>query len=74
MPSNVDYWFSSTMGVGFIGVVSGEGISSTLTIFGGFCSLSCDCTCAIVLNMECLEVWLDFSCFGGAMVENMVVH
>jgi hypothetical protein len=56
--------------VGFIGVIYGEGISSTLTIFDGCCLLSYDCTYALVLNLECRAIWVYFSCFGGAIVVN----
>jgi hypothetical protein len=68
MPAGTVYWFSSTMGVGFTGDVSSDGIWSTLTTSGGCCSLFCDCVCALVLTLECLEVWLSSSFFGGAMV------
>jgi hypothetical protein len=59
------------MGVGFIDVVSGDGILSTLTTYGSFFSLSYDCTCALVLTLECRLVWVNFACFGGAMVVNV---
>jgi hypothetical protein len=74
IPLGVVYCVSYITGVGLIGVVSGDGISSTLTTSGSFYSLSCDCTCALVLNLECLEVWLSFSFFGGAIVEDLVVR
>jgi hypothetical protein len=71
MPSGDGYWYSSYMGVGFIGVVSSDGIPLTLTISSACCSLSCDCTYALVITLDCREVWVDSACFGGAMVVNV---
>jgi hypothetical protein len=68
MPSVIGFCVSSTMGVGFTSVVSGDGISSTLTTSSGYCSPSYNFTHALVLTLGCLEVWLASSCFGGAMV------
>jgi hypothetical protein len=59
------------MGVGFISVVSSDGIPLTLTISSACCSLSCDCTYALVITLDCREVWVDYACFGGAMVVNV---
>jgi hypothetical protein len=73
IPSDAGFWVSSTTGVGFIDVISGEGILSILTISDSCCSLSCDCTYALVLTLECLVVWPGSACFGGAMVGNMVI-
>jgi hypothetical protein len=61
-------WVSSTSGVGFTGVVSGNGILSTLTTSDDYCSLSCNCACALVLILECHVVWVDSTCFGGSIV------
>jgi hypothetical protein len=71
MPLGDGCWVSSTTSVGFIGVVSGDGILSILMISDGCCLISCDCTCSLVLNLECQAVWVDSSCFGGAMVVNV---
>jgi hypothetical protein len=54
--------------VGLIGVVFGDGISSTLMNYGSCCSFSYDCACAMVLTLECRVVWIISACFGGAMV------
>jgi len=43
MPFGAGYGISSRMGVGFIGVVSGEGILSILMISSGFFSPSSTC-------------------------------
>jgi hypothetical protein len=52
--SGADYWVSSTTGVGFTGVVSGDGILSTLMISDDYCSPSSNCTHDLVLNLDCL--------------------
>jgi hypothetical protein len=56
---------------GVHGVVSGDGISSTLTISDGCCSPSSNCTRDLVLTLGCLALWLASACFGGAMVVNV---
>jgi hypothetical protein len=71
MPSGICFWVSSTMGVGFAGVVSGDGILSTLTTFDDCYSLPCNCACALVLALEFRAVWVESTCFGGAMVMNV---
>jgi hypothetical protein len=71
MPSGVGCWVSSTIGVGFTGVVSKDWISSTLTISSGCCSPSSKCTRDLVLTLVGLTLWLSSSFFGGAMVVNV---
>jgi hypothetical protein len=56
MLSATGCWVSSTTCVGFTGVVSGDGISSTLTNFGGCCSPSSNCTRDLVLTLDCLAI------------------
>jgi hypothetical protein len=68
IPSSIGFWVSSTTGVGFTGVVSSDGISSTLTTSNDCCSPSCICTCALVLILECRAVWVNYHCFGGSIV------
>jgi hypothetical protein len=71
IPIGVVYWVSSTMSVGILGVISGDGVLSTLTTFGcgdGCFSSPFDCICALVLTLGFLEVWLSYSCLGDAMV------
>jgi hypothetical protein len=56
IPVGVVYLVSSTMGVGLTIVVSGDGISSTLMTSSGCYSFSCNCTCALVLTLDCLAI------------------
>jgi hypothetical protein len=65
VPSGAGYWVSSTIGVGFTAIVSGDGISSTLMIFDDCCSPYFDCTCDLVLALGFLAPWLASTCFGG---------
>jgi hypothetical protein len=64
-------WISSSMGVGFTGVVSGDGISSTLTIYGGYCLPSSIFPRDLVLTLVGLALWLAYVCLGGAMAWNI---
>jgi hypothetical protein len=70
MPSGAGCWVYSTTGVGFTGVVFGDGISFILTISDRCCSPSFNCTRALVLTLGCLVVWFSFALFGGSMVVN----
>jgi hypothetical protein len=71
VPFGASCWISSTIGVGFTGIVSGDGISSTLMISDGCCSPSSNCTCDLVLTLGFMVPWLASACFGGAMVVNV---
>jgi hypothetical protein len=71
MPIGVLCWVSSTMSVGLLGVIFGDGILSTLMTFhyvDGCCSSPRDCICSLVLNLGYLEVWFGSTCLVGAMV------
>ena len=70
VPSSTIFGVSSTIGMGFTGVMSRDGISLTLMIYRGYCSPSFDCTCDLVLALGFLAPWLASPCFGGAMVVN----
>jgi hypothetical protein len=57
--------------VGFTNVVSGDGILSTLTISGDYCSLSSICPRDLVLTLVSLALWLASVFLGGAMTWNI---
>jgi hypothetical protein len=59
------------IGVGFTGVVSGDGISSILKISSDYCSPSSNCTYDLVLTLDYLVLWLASSFIGGAMAVNV---
>jgi len=71
VPFDVGCWFSSSIGVGFTGTVSGDGISSTLMISYDYFSPSSACTRDLVWTLVFLAVWITSSCFGGSMVINV---
>jgi hypothetical protein len=69
--SGVGYGISSSIGVECTGIVSGDGISSTVTISDGFFSLSSICPHDLVLTQVGLALWLTFVFLGDAMVWNI---
>jgi hypothetical protein len=68
MPTSFFYWGSSTTNVWLPGVVSCDGIFSTMMTSGSYCLLPYDCVCALVLTMDFMVVWFGSSCLGGSMV------
>jgi hypothetical protein len=65
MPTGVVCWVSSTIGVGIPGVISGNGISSTLMTSGG---VSGCCSEALALLRGHQPVWFGSPYLGGVMV------
>jgi hypothetical protein len=71
MSTAIVSWVSSTMGVGLVGSILGEGISSKLTnliVCVGSCSIPYGCCGALRLLRGLLQAWIDTPSLGGAMV------
>jgi hypothetical protein len=62
------YWISSSISVGFIDIVSGDGISSISTIFDCCCSFSSNDPHDLVWTRFGLALWLASDYFGGAIM------